>query len=210
MRISMTGIFLVLLFTHPGAVAQGTGDPNSFNRLMTEEEPCNQPPSEDGIHDPGNPGTVRLQDPGVAFEPLPDGKDGNCVDWVAALEEGTLNPRWSLTDPDAAPADLDLNIVREVKGSMPDVVYPHKEHTVWLDCSNCHPKIFTPKKGANQISMASILLGRQCGVCHGKVAFPVSDCLRCHSGGKRASASGDPGSDQDNSRESRGKIKNAQ
>ena len=64
---------------------------------------------------------------------------------------------------------------------MPDVVYPHKQHTQWLDCANCHPAIFIPQKGANQISMASILLGEKCGVCHGKVAFPVSDCRRCHS-----------------------------
>jgi c(7)-type cytochrome triheme protein len=76
---------------------------------------------------------------------------------------------------------MDLNIVREVKGSMPDVVYPHKQHTEWLDCSNCHPAIFVPQKGANSISMASILLGEKCGVCHGKVAFPVSECRLCHS-----------------------------
>jgi uncharacterized OB-fold protein len=29
--------------------------------------------------------------------------------------------------------------------------------------------------------MASILLGQKCGVCHGKVAFPVSECRLCHS-----------------------------
>jgi len=81
-----------------------------------------------------------------------------------------------------------LNIVREVKGSMPDVVYPHKQHTEWLDCSNCHPAIFIPQKGANQISMASILLGQKCGVCHGKVAFPVSECRKCHSKQKDATA----------------------
>jgi c(7)-type cytochrome triheme protein len=86
------------------------------------------------------------------------------------------------------PIVLDLNIVREVKGSMPDVVYPHKQHTQWLDCSNCHPAIFIPQKGANQISMASILLGEKCGVCHGKVAFPVSECRRCHSRPKEQTA----------------------
>ena len=80
------------------------------------------------------------------------------------------------------------NYVREVKGSMPDVVYPHKQHTQWLDCSNCHPAIFIPQKGANQISMASILLGEKCGVCHGKVAFPVSECRRCHSRPKEQAA----------------------
>jgi c(7)-type cytochrome triheme protein len=83
---------------------------------------------------------------------------------------------------------MDLNIVREVKGSMPDVVYPHKQHTEWLDCSNCHPAIFIPQKGANQISMAAILLGQKCGVCHGKVAFPVSECRLCHSRKKSGAA----------------------
>ena len=82
---------------------------------------------------------------------------------------------------------MDLNIVREVKKSpMPDVVYPHKQHTEWLDCSNCHPDVFIPKKGADQISMAAILLGQKCGVCHGKVAFPVTECKRCHSSKKKA------------------------
>jgi c(7)-type cytochrome triheme protein len=64
---------------------------------------------------------------------------------------------------------------------MPDVVYPHEQHTQWLDCANCHDEIFIPEKGANQMSMAGILLGQKCGVCHGRVAFPVTDCRRCHS-----------------------------
>ena len=87
---------------------------------------------------------------------------------------------------------LDFNIVREVKGSMPDVVYPHKQHTEWLDCSNCHPAIFIPQKGANQISMAAILLGEKCGVCHGKVAFPVSECRLCHSKKKDVASAAAP------------------
>jgi len=68
------------------------------------------------------------------------------------------------------------------------VVYPHKQHTELLDCSNCHPAIFIPQKGANQISMAAILLGEKCGVCHGKVAFPVSECRLCHSKKKDVTA----------------------
>jgi c(7)-type cytochrome triheme protein len=83
---------------------------------------------------------------------------------------------------------MDLNIVREVKGSMPDVVFPHKPHTEWLDCSSCHPAIFIPQKGANQISMASIMLGQKCGVCHGRVAFPISECRLCHARQKTAGA----------------------
>ncbi len=158
-----------------------TSGVNSFNRLMKTREEWNLPPAEDGIHDPQNPGTLMLQPPKLAFENLTSSRSGNRVDWVKALENGEISPRYEKLSDEAQPVVMDLNIVREVKGSMPDVVYPHKQHTQWLDCSNCHPAIFIPQKGANQISMASILLGQKCGVCHGKVAFPVSECRRCHS-----------------------------
>jgi c(7)-type cytochrome triheme protein len=156
-------------------------DANAFNRLLVPPGRRNLAPAEDGIHDPANPGTNALQSPLEAFGPLPKSNAGNRVDWVGALGSDKIHPRWEREDDKAAPPVMDLNIVREVKGSMPDVVYPHKQHTQWLDCSNCHPAIFIPQKGANQISMASILLGQKCGVCHGKVAFPVSECRMCHS-----------------------------
>lgn len=155
---------------------------NTFNRLLKGGRgEWNPPPAEDGIHDPDHEETYWLQQPKEAFEGLPDNRFGNHIDWVKALATQAINPRFDRIDPDKKPFVLDLNIVREVKGSMPNVVYPHKQHTEWLDCSNCHPAIFTPKKGANQISMASIIMGQQCGVCHGKVAFPISECRRCHS-----------------------------
>ena len=157
---------------------------NTFNRLLKPPSKRNPPPMKDGIHDPNNDGTAILQHPKEAFSTLPKSKSGNRVDWVTALEKGDVQPWFDLEDPNKAPVVLDLNIVREVKGSMPDVVYPHKQHTEWLDCSNCHPSIFIPKKGANNISMAAILLGEKCGVCHGKVAFPVAECRKCHSKSK--------------------------
>lgn len=165
----------------PVAAAQPAAQANAFNRLMRPASRQNPPPTEDGIHDPKNDGTRELQAPRSAFENLPRASAGNRINWVAALEEKRIAPRWDRADPKATGLVLDFNIVREVKGSMPDVVYPHKQHTEWLDCSNCHPAIFIPQKGANQISMASILLGEKCGVCHGKVAFPVSECRLCHS-----------------------------
>ncbi|RMD62372.1 MAG: cytochrome c, class I [Alphaproteobacteria bacterium] len=155
---------------------------NTFNRLL--KRPATAPhaaPAEDGIHDPDNPGTHLLQWPSEAFQGFPPARGGNRVDWVKALEEGLIAPRYELDDPTAEAFTMDLTIVREVKGSMPDVVYPHLPHTQWLDCTNCHDDIFIPEKGKNQISMAAILLGQKCGVCHGKVAFPVTDCRRCHS-----------------------------
>lgn len=162
---------------------------NAFNRL---HKPTlrNLPPAEDGIHDADNDGTLSLQHPHEAFQALPRSNAGNRVNWVGALIEKRIEPRVSKDDPKAEPVLMDLDIVREVKGSMPDVVYPHKAHTEWLDCSNCHPAIFVPEKGANSMSMAAILLGEQCGVCHGKVAFPVSECRLCHSRPKQAAKAG--------------------
>jgi c(7)-type cytochrome triheme protein len=180
---------LAIVFTGAASVPPAHGaDPNSFNRLMLPPSKRNPPPTEDGIHDPANDGTRLLQPPREAFAPLPRSPSGNGVNWVKALEESKIVPRYDRVDPKAAPIVMDLNIVREVKGSMPDVVYPHKQHTEWLDCSNCHPALFVPQKGANQISMAAILLGEKCGVCHGKVAFPVSECRLCHSRPKEAAA----------------------
>ncbi len=162
---------------------------NQFNRLMRPPAEWNLPPISDGIHDPEHAATQMLQAPREAFESLTRSSTGNRVDWVKALENNEISPRYDRLDGEVKPVVMDLNIVREVKGSMPDVVYPHKQHTEWLDCSNCHPAIFIPQKGANQISMASILLGQKCGVCHGKVAFPVSECRRCHSKPKATTTS---------------------
>ena len=178
----------VVLITSFGVVvmhgAQADDNPNAFNRLMKPASERNAPPESDGIHDPTADGTMMLQPPREAFGSLPKSRSGNYVDWNRAIDEMLIAPRSDIHNPDATAIVLDLNIVREVKGSMPDVVYPHKQHTQWLDCANCHPAIFIPLKGANQISMASILMGEKCGVCHGKVAFPVSECRRCHSKAK--------------------------
>ncbi|MBL8490541.1 MAG: cytochrome c, class I [Rhodocyclaceae bacterium] len=161
--------------------APAGGEANSFNRLLKPAEKRNPAPADDGIHDPGNDGTHALMAPLTAYAGLPKSFAGNRVNWVEALGQKKIDPRWDRNDLKAEPVIMDMNVVREVKGSMPDVVYPHKQHTEWLDCSNCHPAIFVPQKGANAISMASILLGEKCGVCHGKVAFPVSECRLCHS-----------------------------
>lgn len=164
--------------------AMADDNPNVFNRLMKPASERNAPPESDGIHDPTADGTMMLQPPRESFAALPKSRSGNYVDWNRAIDDMLIAPRSDIRNADMNAIVLDLNIVRQVKGSMPDVVYPHKQHTQWLDCSNCHPAIFIPMKGANQISMASILMGEKCGVCHGKVAFPVSECRRCHSKAK--------------------------
>jgi len=168
------------------------GGANPFNRLLKVARRPHMPPSEDEIHDSTNEGTMILQHPLDAYEGLPMTETGlgNGVHWVKALDDGSLKPRWERTDPSAEPMVMDMNIVRVPKSSMPDVVFPHRQHTLWLACSNCHPDIFIPRKGANQINMAAILLGQKCGVCHGKVSFPISECKRCHSQPKKVAVNG--------------------
>ena len=155
---------------------------NQFNQNLKKRE-VNLPPPEDGIHDPTNEATHSLQPPKIAFKGLPETDFGNHVDWVKAIDEQLLKPRWDRLNPDEEPFVLDMDIVRPVKASVPDVVFPHRQHTEWLACSNCHPAIFIPQKGANQINMSAILLGQKCGVCHGKVSFPIETktCKKCHS-----------------------------
>ncbi|KAF0192435.1 MAG: cytochrome c class I [Gammaproteobacteria bacterium] len=155
---------------------------NVFNQNLKKHE-SNLAPPEDGIHDSNNEATFALQPPKVAFKGLPETTFGNQVDWVKSIDQKALAPRWDRVNPDEEPFVLDMDIVRPVKASMPDVVFPHRQHTEWLACSNCHPAIFIPQKGANQISMSAILLGEKCGVCHGKVSFPIETktCKKCHS-----------------------------
>ena len=155
---------------------------NSFNRLLKISR-RHQAPMEDDIHDPANDGTKILQPPLEAYANLPKTPSdlGNGIDWVRAVDEHFISPRWDINDPEEQPLVMDMNIIRVPKGSIPNELFPHRQHTLLLDCSNCHPSIFIPQRGANQISMAANLLGQKCGTCHGKVAFPLSECKRCHS-----------------------------
>lgn len=115
-----------------------------------------------------------------AFAYLPRDKYG-VIDWVKAIQEEVIKPKDSLDMNQRMTGVLDLDVYFESKGGMPGVMYPHKPHTQWLDCTNCHPKIFKMQRGSNPITMLKIVSGEYCGRCHGKVAFPLSNCLRCHS-----------------------------
>ena len=173
-----------MLFAAQGWCAQpGAANPNAFNRLFKPTK-YNLPPAEDAYHDPESEEVRELQAPAQAFQSLPKSASGNKVDWVKAVDEKKITPVWDRGDPAAQAMPMDLDIVFEVKGTTPDVVYPHRQHTLILDCTSCHPDIFVPQKGANQISMAQIMAGQKCGVCHGSVAFPIAECRRCHTNKK--------------------------
>jgi c(7)-type cytochrome triheme protein len=138
---------------------------------------------EDGVHDPRSPAINRLQEPGDALSKLTPDSAGNMVRWVQSLEKGEINPRANLR-PDTKIRLYDSDVMLNLNGGMPMVKFPHRQHTLWLDCANCHDHLFKAEAGANKLSMLAILNGEQCGVCHGAVSFPLTECFRCHNTAK--------------------------
>jgi c(7)-type cytochrome triheme protein len=117
------------------------------------------------------------------------------VDWVKALIDGLIDPRAeispaptprtppftlamlgpSMSSGTTPPLDLTVNI--EPAGApFYNVPFPHSSHTLWLNCTSCHPGVAGKRPG-----MQAILRGESCGTCHGKVSFaPETACGRCH------------------------------
>jgi c(7)-type cytochrome triheme protein len=131
------------------------------------------------LPEPGPPYAKDNRDPNVIMKNFPVDSEGN-IDWVKAFKDNVVHPHESLdlNKPPMPPFNFDIEI--PAVGAMPNVIFPHFPHTYWLDCGNCHPSIFVMKRGANPISMVKIVNGEFCGRCHGRVAFPISNCTRCH------------------------------
>ncbi len=138
-----------------------------------------KPLTKDGLHDPAGPAIGELQQPAEALSLLPFDHAGNKVDWGRALAEGKITPR-SQVMPGTRVQLLDTDVLMKRTGEMPMVLFPHRQHTEWLDCSNCHEQLFRSKAGKTEVNMTQILSGEKCGVCHGAVAFPLTECQRCH------------------------------
>ncbi|MBF0135908.1 MAG: hypothetical protein HQL65_06685 [Magnetococcales bacterium] len=158
----------LILFFSPVAMA-GEND----NRIW-------KPLEKDGLHDPDGPAIKELQQPNQAMTALPADVVGNQVRWVEALKNGSIKPRTNIM-PDTRIQVLDLDLIYGNTGDNPFVLFPHRQHTEWLDCANCHEELFKSKFGATPIKMMDILGGQYCGRCHGAVAFPLTECKRCHS-----------------------------
>ena len=137
---------------------------------------------DDNLHDPASPAIGVLQEPAEALSLMPPDVAGvgNQVNWVRALREGYIEPRAKVLEQTTVKV-LDSEVLMMDTGEMPLVLFPHRPHTEWLDCSNCHEGIFKSKAGATPVNMFQILQGRYCGRCHGAVSFPLTECRRCHS-----------------------------
>lgn len=146
----------------------------------SELHPARQALALKPVHDETNPAYQQLQRIDEATSHLPHDALG-FPDWMASLRSGAITPRAGLSE-NAKMNVLDLDIVMKNTKEMPNVLFPHRSHTLWLDCSNCHPTPFVAKTGANPVSMGEIFRGRYCGMCHDRVAFiTFFSCTRCHS-----------------------------
>lgn len=63
-----------------------------------------------------------------------------------------------------------------------NATFPHQAHIDMFGCDECHPDLYQPKRGANEVGMEAMEDGESCGACHdGDTAFSVAeDCESCH------------------------------
>jgi c(7)-type cytochrome triheme protein len=118
------------------------------------------------------------------LDKMPRETFGNGINWEKAEENGSLKLMDHLEGVSVKKSTMkvqaDFSLKPKVEG-MPDIIFSHAKHTVWNGCEVCHPDIFVGiKKGATKYSMIELFDGKYCGVCHDKVAFPQTDCKRCH------------------------------
>ncbi len=166
-----------------------------------DEKSCNR------CHIAGKPEAARLHDPdlidhaeikrvaekiGAEWHPenlvngrLPVDRFG-LIDWLKMKRDKVFVPLVSL-DKNFKERTRDNKILFVSKSDFVDnVLFSHKVHSDWIDCSTCHPAFFVDKLGGNDIRMRDMSRGRFCGHCHGRVSFKFADCKRCHSQAKDA------------------------
>jgi c(7)-type cytochrome triheme protein len=191
LALVLAGLVAGAAWITDAALAQGAGAPASAWKVQlprwpgdlfgAQPEASTEPGPPPPVHDPANPDYPKLQQPNEAFGALP--KDAReRPDWMRALREGLIQPRANKQAGGPDMQVLDLDILMKNTAQMPYVKFPHRSHTMWLACTNCHDGLFVPKAGANPTTMPRILAGESCGVCHSKVAFTAMfTCERCHS-----------------------------
>ena len=118
-------------------------------------------------------------------EPLPKERFGNGLDWEKSEELGLIKPVSFLEGVSIQRRSLSLQndfALNPTVAGMPGIIFSHKKHTVWNGCELCHPEIFVGvKRGTVKYTMVDNFQGKFCGACHNTVAFPLTDCQRCHS-----------------------------
>jgi c(7)-type cytochrome triheme protein len=162
--------------------------PPSEEELRTKQQPEGNANAQNASRDPDDWGEIAadsgerpavegVRDWETAQAQLPEHELGG-VDWPVAIEQGLIRPR-SGADPTAADAAVfKYDFMIEAKKPKFNAWFPHSAHTPWLGCQNCHGKLFPLRR--NPTSMKEMRKGESCGSCHGKVAFSLKQCKRCH------------------------------
>lgn len=116
---------------------------------------------------------------------LPKALYGNKINWNQAEEEGLIKTKdfiEGVSFPEKSPIK---NTHEESRSSMaeglPGIIFSHPKHASWTGCGMCHPEPFALELGKTKMTMKEITAGKYCGMCHGKVAFPLYNCSQCHS-----------------------------
>jgi c(7)-type cytochrome triheme protein len=80
-------------------------------------------------------------------------------------------------------ATLDLDVpVPASPASGGTTTFSHSTHR-FLECANCHSKLYDSAPAATKLSISDIAGGKYCSTCHGKVAADlIGPCERCHTG----------------------------
>lgn len=112
------------------------------------------------------------------------------VDWEAAESEGKIKLVDSLegiaVKKTFIQTSTDFSIKAPLLWTRP-ISFSHEKHAHWSGCNMCHPEVFpSAPKAVVQSSMFVHMEGRYCGACHGKVAFPLNNCSKCHPSGSEA------------------------
>ncbi|HHL39398.1 MAG TPA: hypothetical protein ENJ37_02720 [Deltaproteobacteria bacterium] len=118
------------------------------------------------------------------YEKLPDGKlptdKYKFIDWLKLKADGVIDPKPSLHGTESREVRDNVILFESNNSFLKNTLFNHRVHSQWIKCSSCHPSIFKDELGANVILMSEMSKGKNCGRCHGKVAFTFADCLRCH------------------------------
>ena len=139
-----------------------------------------------GIHDLNNPSLAQLQQFSEATTKLPQDQYSS-VDWTKANKEGFIQPRGSIDGKGNAKEIplIQAAILYKNTETADWVNFSHKEHAEWLNCKSCHSDE-TLDVGFVQPE-SKVHTGKQCGYCHGKVAFSLDNCEKCHNTAKTPS-----------------------
>jgi len=121
---------------------------------------------------------------GFSPEKLKDGRFpldrlGN-IDWSAMAESGAYSPLKSIDNASIEPPRKNTIYFEPKMTFIKGVLFNHATHSSSNACAACHPGIFKDSLGSVTISMQDMSSGVTCGACHGRAAFKLADCNRCH------------------------------